>query len=148
MKKYLQTKPKKIKKNLQIFLDPDTREGEVTIKNKTIPMKLVDLPTIVESLKTINSKTFFKTADVSQILMPDDKKKKDKAPAIPNKKEENKHQWPHGLTPCLKNVRRCRFRKILMNPHRMDATDISKELKWLLQMDTEAVRCLHICLMS
>ena len=72
---------------------------------------MVDLPTIMESHKTIDNKTFYKTADICQLLICkegedfDDeedanspvKKKKD-----PNK-VENKYLYPHGVGTPLKN---------------------------------------------
>ena len=73
---------------------------------------LVDLPTIMESHKTIDSKTFYKTADICQRLICkegedlDDeedanspvKKKKDL------NKEDKKYLYPHGIGLPLKTV--------------------------------------------
>jgi transcription initiation factor TFIID subunit 7 len=75
---------------------------------------LVDLPTIMESHKTIDSKTSYKTADICQRLIckegedlddeevanSPDKKKKD-----PNK-EDKKYLYPHGIGPPLKTLRK------------------------------------------
>ena len=72
---------------------------------------MVDLPTIMESHKTIDIKTFYKTADICQFIICKEgedfadeedtnspvKKKKD-----PNK-VENKYLYPHGVGTPLKN---------------------------------------------
>lgn len=128
------TKPKKIKKLLNLSVDAETHTGELKIKNKQIPMVLVDLPTITESLKTDNGKTFIKTADICQMLLPAAEAE------IHEVSKENNYRWPHGLTTPLKNVKRKRFRKVLHNTNLMDTSEIDKELKWLLKMDNEAVR--------
>lgn len=59
-------------------------------------------------------------------------KKKD-----PNKIEK-KFLYPHGLTPCLKNVRKRRFRKTLKKKN-VELPEIEKEVKRLLRVDNEAV---------
>ena len=119
------------------------RHGEVRVDNWQMNAKVVDLPTIIESLKTIDGKSFYKTADICQMLIckeEDDlsvdedspqKKKKD-----PNKVEK-KYLWPHGITPPAKNVRRRRFRKTLKKKY-VEAPEIEKEVKRLLRSDNEA----------
>lgn len=121
------------------------RHGEVRVDHWLMTAKVVDLPTIVESLKTIDSKGFYKTADICQMLCckeEDDqtttdedspqKKKKD-----PNKVEK-KYLWPHGVTPPTKNVRKRRFRKTLKKKY-VEAPEIEKEVKRLLRSDNDAV---------
>ncbi|KAJ8933038.1 hypothetical protein NQ314_014278 [Rhamnusium bicolor] len=111
------------------------RHGEVRIDHWLMTAKVVDLPTIVESLKTIDGKGFYKTADICQMLIckeDDDqtitdedspqKKKKDKV--------EKKYLWPHGITPPTKNVRKRRFRKTLKKKY-VEAPEIEKEVKRL-----------------
>jgi len=51
-----------IKDRLTIQLDPDLRYGEVRIDDQILYTKLVDLPTVVESYKTIDNKSFYKSA--------------------------------------------------------------------------------------
>lgn len=48
-----------------------------------------------------------------------------------------KYQWPHGLTPPLKNVRRKRFRKAAKKKI-IDYAEIEKEVKQLFRADREA----------
>jgi len=143
-----------LKERLFIQLEPDKisntqylRRGHVQFDGWNFTCRLVDLPTIIESHKSIDSKTFYKTADISQMLIckegegdfNDDeeetsplKKKKD-----PNKVDK-KYLYPHGLAPPLKNCRKRRFRKTLKKKY-VEAPEIEKEVKRLLRVDNDAV---------
>ncbi|KAG8301796.1 transcription initiation factor TFIID subunit 7 [Homalodisca vitripennis] len=126
--------------------------------------EVLDLPTIIESLKTIDKKSFYKTADICQFKMlcatfefkimykkaeivickeeDDHTTTDDESPAKQKKKDPNKVEkkflWPHGITPPLKNVRKRRFRKTLKKKY-VEAPEIEKEVKRLLRGDNEAV---------
>lgn len=110
--------------------------------------KVVDLPTIIESLKTIDGKSFYKTADICQIIIckdePDLPTTDDESPNKNKKKDSNKvdkkYLWPHGITPPCKNIRKRRFRKTLKKKF-VEAPEIEKEVKRLLRADNEAVNC-------
>ncbi|XP_015180105.1 PREDICTED: transcription initiation factor TFIID subunit 7 isoform X5 [Polistes dominula] len=135
-----------LKDRLSIKLEPDMRYGEVRLDHWLLHAKMVDLPTIVESLKTIDNKSFYKTADICQILLckeEDDHTTTDEeSPMRQKKKDPNKVDkkflWPHGITPPTKNVRRRRFRKTLKKKY-VEAPEIEKEVKRLLRVDNEAV---------
>uniref|UniRef100_V9ILN3 Transcription initiation factor TFIID subunit 7 n=1 Tax=Apis cerana TaxID=7461 RepID=V9ILN3_APICE len=58
-----------LKDRLSIKLENDMRYGEVRFDHWLLHGKIVDLPTIVESLKTIDNKSFYKTADICQMLI-------------------------------------------------------------------------------
>lgn len=45
----------------------DGRHGIVRVDRVPLACKLVDLPCILESLKTVDKKTFYKTADICQV---------------------------------------------------------------------------------
>ena len=45
------------------------RRGRVKFDGQEMRAKLMDLPTVVESHKTIDKKTFYKTAEISQLLI-------------------------------------------------------------------------------
>ncbi|KAK2725118.1 transcription initiation factor TFIID subunit 7-like [Artemia franciscana] len=131
------------KDKLSIKMEPDMRKGFVCFNNYVMNAKLVDLPCVIESWKTIDRKSFYKTADICQMLVglegeevleedTTSKKKKD------INKVDKKYIWPHGITPPLKNVRRRRFRKTLKKKH-AEAPEIEKEVKRLLRSDNEAV---------
>lgn len=52
-----------------LFFPPaaDGRHGIVRVDRVPLACKLVDLPCMIESLKTVDKKTFYKTADVCQV---------------------------------------------------------------------------------
>lgn len=135
-----------LKDRLSIKLENDMRYGEVRFDHWLLHAKVVDLPTIVESLKTIDNKSFYKTADVCQLLIckeEDDHTTTDEESPVRQKKKDpnkvdKKFLWPHGLTPPTKNVRRRRFRKTLKKKY-VEAPEIEKEVKRLLRVDNEAV---------
>lgn len=139
-----------LKDRLTIELHPDGRHGIVRVDRVPLASKLVDLPCIMESLKTIDKKTFYKTADICQMLVstvdgdlyppveepvattdPKASKKKDKD-------KEKKFIWNHGITLPLKNVRKRRFRKTAKKKY-IESPDVEKEVKRLLSTDAEAV---------
>lgn len=134
-----------LKDRLSVRMEPDMRFGEVRLDHWLLHAKLLDLPSVAEALKTIDNKSFYKTADICQILIcteeeepvapeddPPKQRKKD-----PNKVDK-KYLWPHGIAPPLKNVRRRRFRKTLKKKY-VEAPEIEKEVKRLLRVDNDAV---------
>lgn len=135
-----------LKDRLTVKFEPDLRYGEVRLDHWLMYAKLLDLPTITESLKTIDGKNFYKTADVCQMLLckyePDAPTTDDESPVKNKKKDphkvDKKYLWPHGITPPCKNVRKRRFRKILKKKC-VEAPEIEKEVKRLLRADNEAV---------
>lgn len=135
-----------LKDRLSIKLENDLRYGEVRFDHWLLHAKVVDLPTIVESLKTIDNKSFYKTADICQMLIckeEDDHTTTDEESPVRQKKKDpykvdKKFLWPHGITPPAKNVRRRRFRKTLKKKY-VEAPEIEKEVKRLLRVDNDAV---------
>ncbi|XP_017774412.1 PREDICTED: transcription initiation factor TFIID subunit 7-like [Nicrophorus vespilloides] len=127
--KVLQAKPKKLKKVLSLSFDEDMVEATVTVRKKRIKAVLVNLPTIVESCKTLNNVNLYKTATISQMLLCE-----------PGEDREKVLDYPHGIAPPMKNVRKARFRKTTRNQEdAKQAADIQKELCMLLRMDYDAV---------
>ncbi|XP_053623579.1 transcription initiation factor TFIID subunit 7-like [Plodia interpunctella] len=134
-----------LKNRLTIQIGNDMRHGEVRFDHWLMHGKIVDLPTIVESLKTIDNKSFYKTADICQMMIckdePDQPTAEDDSPAKNKKKDlykvDKKFLWPHGVTPPTKNVRKRRFRKTLKKKC-VEAPEIEKEVKRLLRADNEA----------
>ncbi|KFM63575.1 Transcription initiation factor TFIID subunit 7, partial [Stegodyphus mimosarum] len=128
---------------LAIQLEADMRHSTVQFDKWTLPAKLYDLPTIIESCKTLDRKIFYKTADISQIMIAHegDAAKSDEE-ISPKKKDKDakdkRYILPYGLTPPLKNVRKRRFRKTLKKKY-VDFPDVEKEVKRLLRTDTEAI---------
>ncbi|XP_072930615.1 transcription initiation factor TFIID subunit 7-like [Epargyreus clarus] len=135
-----------LKNRLTIQVESDMRNGEVRFDHWLMHGKIVDLPTIVESLKTIDNKSFYKTADICQMMIckeePDQQPAEEESPTKNKKKDpfkvDKKFLYPHGITPPTKNVRKRRFRKTLKKKY-VEAPEIEKEVKRLLRADNEAV---------
>jgi TATA-binding protein-associated factor Taf7 len=145
-----------LKDRLFININPETRKGQVKFDADVFEARLVDLPCIIESLKTTDKKMFYKTADICQMLVCKTKDEpfsgdEDEASQKVQKKSSNsnqldyvnpllkKYQWPHGVTAPLKNVRRKRFRKIAKKKV-IDYAEIEKEVKHLFRADREALK--------
>ncbi|XP_018336137.1 transcription initiation factor TFIID subunit 7-like [Agrilus planipennis] len=144
LKNVLHSKPKKVKKMLKISLNSEMNEGVVHLNKKVLNARVFDLPCHVESLKTTDRVDFYKTADISKIVVckkePFENNDENNKNVVTSKKNLKKYSYPHGLTPPLKNVRKRRFRKVLKNKIDLeDVDEIEKEVLWLLRMDVEAV---------
>lgn len=129
----LKTETKLIKKQLKLKMDPETKYGYLIFKGNVVPLKLVDLPTLTESSKTIDGKFLFKTADVHQMMVAYELEENNNEPG-----PGRQFQWPHGLTAPLKNVKKNRFRKTLRNKA-CHGQQLAKEIRRLLKIDSEAV---------
>lgn len=57
-----------LKERLSISLENDLRKGMVRLDDRYLYAKVVDLPCIMESMKTIDKKSFYKTADICQMV--------------------------------------------------------------------------------
>lgn len=135
-----------LKNRLTIQIENDMRQGEVRFDHWLMHAKIQDLPTLIESLKTIDNKSFYKTADICQIMIckmePDQPVAEEESPAKNKKRDpykvDKKFLFPHGIAPPAKNVRKRRFRKTLRKKY-VEAPEIEKEVKRLLRADNEAV---------
>ena len=96
------------------------RKGHVQFDKWNFTSRLVDLPTIIESHKTIDNKFFYKTADICQLMICKEGEgfSDDEEPNSPIKKKkldpykvDKKYLYPHGVAAPLKNCRKRRFRK-------------------------------------
>uniref|UniRef100_A0A0R3RQQ5 TAFII55_N domain-containing protein n=1 Tax=Elaeophora elaphi TaxID=1147741 RepID=A0A0R3RQQ5_9BILA len=127
--------------DLAIGFQPDMRNATVQFQQQIMSAKLFDLPCVVEVMKTIDKKNVYKVADASQIMICS----YDLQPIteissqndMSKSKRERMWQWPHGLTPPMKSVRKRRFRKTKKKKY-MDAPEVERELKRLLRADIEA----------
>ena len=137
-----------LKDRLQVEFQEDARKAKVVFDGVTFSAKLLDLPCVIESWKSFDKKSLWKTGDVCQILVCRDPEE----PSFSSDEEDEntfdyfkkkmhdakKYQHPHGITPPLKNVRRRRFRKTAKQKY-VDAPEIEKEVKRLLRADVSAV---------
>ncbi|KAK0423582.1 hypothetical protein QR680_008222 [Steinernema hermaphroditum] len=135
---------------LEINIQPEIRNATVRFDSQLMSAKVYDLPCINEVVKTVDNKNVFKVADLSQIIIcsHDTEDQFDIAPAqkegiatvqgVDNsRKREKQFQYPHGLTPPMKNARKRRFRKTKKKKY-VDVPDLDRELKRLLRSDMEA----------
>ncbi|VCW99219.1 unnamed protein product [Gulo gulo] len=123
VRKILHSRSVAMKDKLKIDLSSDGRHAVVDVEDVSLAAKVVDLPCVIGSLKTLDKKTFYKTADISQMLVCTADGDLHSSPEEPvtstdlkvirkNEKErQKKYVWKHGITPPLKNVRKKRFRK-------------------------------------
>eukprot|EP00904_Undaria_pinnatifida_P013816 jgi/Undpi1/9565/HiC_scaffold_27.g12021.m1 len=91
---------------------------------KTYPARLVDLPCIVETQKTLDRSTFFKSGDVGQMLIvykDEAAYKKDDGNAA---SASPRGLYPDGLTPPTKNIVRRRFMKARPDLGKFDRTEV------------------------
>uniref|UniRef100_A0A9J7ZVS4 TAF7 RNA polymerase II, TATA box binding protein (TBP)-associated factor n=1 Tax=Cyprinus carpio carpio TaxID=630221 RepID=A0A9J7ZVS4_CYPCA len=149
VRRIAQSSSMNMKDRLTIELHADGHHGIVRVDRVPLACKLVDLPCILESLKTVDKKTFYKTADICQMLVctldgdlyppleeptgttdPKSKKK--------DKDKDKKFIWNHGITLPLKNTRKRRFRKTAKKKY-IESPDVEKEVKRLFSTDAEAV---------
>ncbi|KAI8920568.1 TAFII55 protein conserved region-domain-containing protein [Entophlyctis helioformis] len=121
----------------------DARHGLLKHGSATHKTRLVDLPCIVESLKTIDNKQFYKVANIAQMIvveptpLPAGTTTTTGAGAagVGTGKSAKEVQWPDGLTPPLKNVRTRRFRKRISKKL---IEDVEQEVERLLLADAES----------
>lgn len=113
------------------------------VRDRLYAATLVDLPCIIEGLKSWDKRSFYKSADICQMLLvlgviQDEKE----ALTYPLPKEvavldERTYQYPHGLTPPLKYVRKRRFRSRVST---RTIEQAEKELRDILAKDEAALK--------
>ncbi|XP_066153857.1 transcription initiation factor TFIID subunit 7-like [Euwallacea fornicatus] len=132
IREILKTKPEKIKKTLKIDLDVSKAVGTVFVGQSKLHAYLKKFPTIIESYKTNiagDVTNMYKTADVSYIL-----------DCLNEPTRNFRTDLMHGYAPPVKNVKKRRFRKNLVNPKMAEINELTtKELYYLLNTDLEAV---------
>ncbi|CAI9732197.1 transcription initiation factor TFIID subunit 7-like [Octopus vulgaris] len=136
----VQTGAVSLKDKLSIEVQNDLRHGIVRYGSEVFSAKLMDSPCMMETLKTVDRKTFYKIADVMQLLICsyEDDTSQDENESPRKKDKDKKYHYPHGICPSLKNVRKRRFRKTLKKKY-TEQPDIEKEVKRLFRMDAEAI---------
>ena len=119
------------------------RQGIFIYKTIAYIFKLVDLPCILEAQKTVDRKQFYKSGDISQMLLVEDTPINQKNEPINMDEireslpqlERKDYIYPHGITPPLYNVRQNRFRK---RTPKHEIETIEEQVKKLLERDNEA----------
>lgn len=102
------------------FLDSEGRRSVVTIQGRHYAASMVDLPCIVEAMKSWDRRGWWKTADICQMLLVLGRVEKEEDanhyPLPTLDLDEKTWQYAHGLTPPMHWVRRRRFRKRASKP--------------------------------
>ncbi|EAU88815.2 transcription initiation factor tfiid 55 kDa subunit [Coprinopsis cinerea okayama7 len=121
------------------FKFKDSRRAVFHIGNNLYSAKLVDLPCIIESQKTLDNKQMFKVADICQartnMLVVEDKIQDESQVANQRNFNIDDFVWPHGITPPLHHVRKRRFRKRV---NRRTIESVEQEVERLLEEDAAA----------
>ncbi|KAI0688252.1 TAFII55 protein conserved region-domain-containing protein [Cytidiella melzeri] len=114
------------------FKFKDSRRAVFHIGHNLYSAKLVDLPCLIESQKTLDNKQMFKVADICQMLVVE--KPIPSEDAVSNQKSFNIDDfiWPHGITPPLHHVRKRRFRKRV---NRRTIETVEQEVERLMEAD-------------
>ncbi|CAK5061166.1 unnamed protein product [Meloidogyne enterolobii] len=125
---------------LNINFNQNLRSGILNFGKYEMDFSLYDLPCISEVMKTLDKKTVYKVADVSQIIVcsPPGERKKGAKTELPVNEKHERREWPHGICPPMRFAQRKRFRKVKRKKY-MDASDVERELKRLLRSDLDAV---------
>lgn len=123
------------------FVEREFRRAVVNIKGRMYGAVLVDLPCIVETMKSWDKKGWWKVADIHQMLLVLGRCNSDEEaknmPLPRGTVNPSNFQYAHGLTPPMHWVRKCRFRKRLSYK---DTANIEEEVQKLLEEDEKAER--------
>ena len=122
------------------FLTTDGRRAVVRIRGTLYAAAMVDLPCIIEGMKSWDKKAWYKSVDICQMLLVlGTIKTEDQAINYPLPSREvdaTTWQYAHGLTPPMHRVRKRRFRKrVSMNT--IEA--VESKVEELLRKDAEAI---------
>ncbi|ORM41719.1 Transcription initiation factor TFIID subunit 7 [Babesia sp. Xinjiang] len=99
--------------DMGLVIEPTGRYDyrEFVVRIRGIPLELVgilvELPCHLEAHKTLDCDLLFKSADISQILIVQERKE---AEVTIENMRKRLWEWPHGLTPPTKNIRKRRFK--------------------------------------
>ncbi|CAD0081610.1 unnamed protein product [Aureobasidium vineae] len=96
------------------FLDKDLRRAIVTVNKTNYAAVMVDLPCIIEGMKSWDKRGWWKVADICQMLLvlgPTEGETTAKYAPLPREVDKNTFAYAHGLTPPMHWVRKRRFRQ-------------------------------------
>jgi transcription initiation factor TFIID subunit 7 len=117
------------------FVEHNYRRAVVKIRGNSYAAVLVDLPCIVETMKSFDRKGWYKVADCCQMLYvlgPCQSDEEAKNYRLPKDVDKENYQYAHGLTPPLHYVRKRRWRA---RPNYNHAVEAEEQAMRLLEMD-------------
>lgn len=120
------------------FLQKDGRRATITIQGRLYAASLVDLPCIVEGMKSWDRRGWWKCVDVCQMLLVLGRIEKEEEamlyPLPTREVDESTWQYAHGLTPPMRWARKRRFRKRISN---RAIEIVEEEVERLCRLDDE-----------
>lgn len=122
------------------FFDDECRRGVVVVKRNIYAATMVDLPCIIEGMKSWDRRGWWKAADICQMLWvfaPVQSEEQAKSIPLPDEVDQDTWQYPHGLTPPMHFVRKNRFRKRI---HKTVIERVEDEVQKLMNKDAAARR--------
>ncbi|KAE8149206.1 TAFII55 protein conserved region-domain-containing protein [Aspergillus avenaceus] len=129
----------------QISFRPLTREGRRAIfkvKDKQFAATLVDMPCIIEGMKSWDRRGWYKSGDICQMLLilgpvsSDKEALEYELPSGIGRSDDKTLQYPHGLVPPLRWVRKRRFRERVST---RTIEQVEKAVEDLIAQDEAAV---------
>lgn len=120
------------------FLDKDMRRVIINIRGRNYAAAMVDLPCVIESMKSWDKRGWWKVVDICQMMLvlgPTENDETAKLYPLPKDVDKNNWAFAHGLTPPMHHVRKRRFRK---RASYKTVEHIDEEVERLLKADAEA----------
>lgn len=120
------------------FLDKDARRALVTVNQNLYAAIMVDLPCIIEGMKSWDKRGWWKVADICQMLLVLGRTNDEpsaKTAALPPEVDKHTYAYAHGLTPPMHWVRKRRFRQ---RPSYKSVEHVDDEVERLLRDDDAA----------
>ena len=117
------------------FLDKDLRRATVTVRGTKYAACMVELPCIIEGMKSWDKRGWWKVADICQMLLvlgPIRQEQEAKDYPLPREIDKSSFNYAHGLTPPMHWVRKRRFRKRVSYK---DVENVDEEVEKLLRDD-------------
>ncbi|KAK1939719.1 TAFII55 protein conserved region containing protein [Babesia divergens] len=106
---------------------------EYVVRVRGVPMELmgilVELPCHIEAHKTLDCDLLFKAADISQMMLVQERKE---AEVTIENMRQNLWEWPDGITPPTKNIRKRKFKNFDLYSNE-DVKEAEKEALILLK---------------
>lgn len=120
------------------FFHEEGRRAAVRVRQNIYAATVVDLPCIIEGMKSWDKRGWWKAADIAQMLLAYAKVnnlEEAKTHPLPPEVDSTTFQYPHGITPPLHYARRRRFRKRL---RAKDIEAIEDAVEKLIEADRKA----------
>ncbi|KAB8292418.1 hypothetical protein EYC80_008146 [Monilinia laxa] len=122
------------------FFHAEGRRAAVMIRGNVYAATLVDLPCIIEGMKSWDKRGWYKSADICQMLwiyQRVEKEEEAKTIPLPGIIDPQTFQYPHGLTAPMHLARKRRFRKRIS---RTAIEAVEEAVEKLLEDDRKALQ--------